>query len=308
MTYKNFPVYIGHGNRSFTSQFGYHKSHMIYAERANVNYSTASVPNRKLGQPINRDREFAYTADLGCSISFDFLLYPNPREWAGNTVYSFLSDSNEFDQDNAYVRGNNSGSNFFPIKIGGNFYNKCFLTSYNIEISALNAVRCSANFSCYDPPSQKAVKADNFTPFESYSEYMSGNAVVDGASCQISGLYDDFMDSEIIPKVSYSKSYNITPVYNLGNTKPNNFLVDSIEAQMVVESTGLNNLFAYDGIKLQNDIGVNILNHDGERILPEYDGGFDIVVGSGAKVNVEDYGIQGGDVVSSRATIQEILL
>ena len=308
MTYKNFPVYIGHGNRSFTSQFGYHKSHMIYAERANVNYSTASVPNRKLGQPINRDREFAYTADLGCSISFDFLLYPNPRERAGNTVYSFLSDSNEFDQDNAYVRGNNSGSNFFPIKIGGNFYNKCFLNSYNIEISSLNAVRCSANFTCYDYPSQEAVKADNFTPFESYSEYMSGNSVVDGSSCQISGLYDDFMDSEIIPKISYSKSYNTTPVYRLGETKPNNLLVDAIEAQMVVESTGLNNLFAYDGIKLQNDIGVNILNHDGERILPEYDGGFDIIVGSGARVNVEDYGIQGGDVVSSRATIQEILL
>ena len=307
MTYKNFPLYIGHGNRSFTSQFGYHKNQMIYADRVSVNYSTSSVPNRRLGQPIDRDREFAYTSDLDCSISFDFLFHSNMRDGFSDDVYAFLSDSNEFDQDNAYVRGNNSGANFFPIKIGGNFYNKCFLSSYSIEISTANAVKCSVNFNCYDPPSQKNVETDRFTPF-SYSENMSGNAVVDGSSCQISGLYDDFMDSSIIPRINYSKSYNVTPVYSLGNNKPNNFLVDSVEAQMVVESTGLNNLFAYDGIKLQNDIGVNILDNDGRRLLPEYDGGFDIVVGSGARVNVEDYGVKGGDVISSRATRQEILL
>ena len=308
MTYKDFPVYIGHGNRRFTSEWGYSKRHMIYADRVNVNFSTASVPNRRLSRSIDRGKQFSYTSDVSCDIAFDFLFYPNPRERAGNTVYAFLSDSDSFDQDNAYIRGSASGTNFFPIRVGSNLYNKCLLENYNIEITAASAVKCSVNFKCYDPPSEEAVKKDNFIPDGTYNDYMSGDAVVDGTSCEMSGFYGDFIDNSIVPKITYSKSYNRTPVYRLGDIKASDYLINSIEAQMVVESTGLSNIIGYNGIKLENDIGVNILNNNGERILPEYDGGFDILIKSGARVNSEDYNIQGGDVVSSRVTIQEVVL
>ena len=72
MTYKNFPVYVGHGNRDFTSDWGYHKSNMIYAQNVNVDFSTSSQANRRLGVGINKDEQFVYTNDMTCNLSFDF--------------------------------------------------------------------------------------------------------------------------------------------------------------------------------------------------------------------------------------------
>ena len=73
MTYKNVPVYIGHGNKVFTSDWGYHKDHMIYAQNVNVNFATASRPNRRLGEDINKDEQFVYTSDMTCDLDFSFI-------------------------------------------------------------------------------------------------------------------------------------------------------------------------------------------------------------------------------------------
>lgn len=308
MTYKNFPVYIGHANKKFTSQYGYHKDHMIYADRVNVSFNTASQPNRRLSQDISPDDQFLYTADLTCDIAFDFLLYPELREGRGDTIYAFLSDSNEFDQDESYVRGNNSGKNFFPMKIGRNFYNQCYLQSYTVDVSPFAPIKCSVNFRCYTPPETVSTEEDDSVPFNAYDEYMKSDDLVYGYNCEVSGVYDDVVYNDIIPRITYQKSYNNTPVYTLGNKKPTSYIMNSIESQMTVESTGLTKIFGFQGTKLENDIGVKLLNNSGERILPDYDGGFDIVMGSGARVNTQDYAVNGGDTISARATIQEVIL
>ena len=77
---------------------------------------------------------------------------------------------------------------------------------------------------------------------------------------------------------------------------------------MNIKLSGLSNFFNYSGSALNGDMGLKILNSDGERILPEYNGGFDFVVGSGARVNQQNYGVQGGDTIKTRATINESII
>ena len=308
MTYKNFPVYIGHANKKFTSQYGYHKDHMIYADRVNVSFNAGGAPNRRLGEDIDTDEQFRYSSDLTCDVSFDFLLYPGLNKGIGDTVYAFLNDSDDYNDDETYVRGNNSGLNYFPIKIGANFYNKCYIKDYSVEVSAFQPVKCRVNFKCFDPPANVDLKEDSRMAFSKYNDVMSGDAVINSYSCELSGLYNDIIYNDVIPRISYQKSYNVTPVYNLGSKKPSNFLINSIEAQTTFDCTGIANLFDNNGQKLENDILIKFKNEAGDGVLTRYQSGFNILIASGAKVNQQDYNVNGGDAVSARATIQEVIL
>lgn len=317
MTYTNFPVYIGDGNKKFSSNFGYVNDRMIYANSANVNYQTKFKADRKITENVNDGSAFVYDGDLTCSVDFSFYFYPYlSRVWNStigdyvtgvSNVYSFLMDNGDYGDDGLLL-GNATGRNYFPIKIGDNIYNKCFLDSYSIQVDAFQPVLCSAKFMCYEPLEQGSTEEDSSIAFDKYNDLMSGQKVVSASDCELSGLYGDVVSADVVPRVTYTRNYRRTPVYGMTDIKPVDYLMDAVECQMDIESTGLSNFFNYSGSALNGDMGLRILNSDGERILPEYNGGFDFVVGSGARVNQQNYGVQGGDTIKTRVTINESII
>jgi len=306
MTYKNFPVYIGYGNRTFSSNYGFYRNFMIFANSVNVSYSSASAPNRRIGSDIDRGNQYYYTNNLTCRISLDFTIYSKISQTnTPDSVYGFLVDKGTYENN---IVGNNTGKNYFPIRIGSNLYNKSYLDEYSVNVSAFSPIRITAGFTCYDPPENEALSSEQNTSFQDYSDLMNGMQIVTADTCELSGFYDQVVSASIVPTMTFAKRYSRTPVYTLGSSKPSSFLLDAVESNMVLNSTGLNNFSDYKGIKLQNNIGLTIKDINGEFILPSYDGGFNFGCHSGAKVNNYSYSIAGGDVVNSTATIQEVLI
>ena len=114
-------------------------------------------------------------------------------------------------------------------------------------------------------------------------------------------------NSNLINNLTYNKTFSRTPVYTLGSQYASDHLVDGVEVSMDVESTGLNSLIDFSGNKLTNFFGVAL--QDSSGIGLNYNGvDFDLLVNAGAHVVSESYSVQGGDTLSTRATIREIIL
>lgn len=306
MTYKDFPVYIGYGNTEFISDWGYYRKFMLFADSVSVTNSTSSTPNRRLGSDVDRDDQFSYTADSVSNISLSFNFYSKPQENVeGENVYGFLMDNSEYKGN---LIGNGTGSHFFPIRIGGNIYNKCYIQDYSISVAAFSPVKGTVNFRCFDPPQNEATQSDRGVNFEEYNDTMSGRSLITANTCDLVGVYNDVVSADIVPKISFSKRYSRTPIYTLGSVKPTDFLIDAVESQLQMESTGLSDFASYSGIKLEDTIALDIKDIDGNEILPNYFGGFELACHSGAKVNTYNYSVAGGDSIKTNATISEIII
>ena len=81
-------------------------------------------------------------------------------------------------------------------------------------------------------------------------------------------------------------------------------LLNSIETQTTISSTGLENLINFSGDTTTNDIGIALNTTKGESI--RYLTG--IVVSGGAEVHQESYSVAGGDTLETSATLSEIIL
>lgn len=306
MTYKDFPVYIGYGNTEFISDWGYYRKFMIFAESVSINHSSSSSPNRKIGSDLDRDNQYIYDRDSVCSISIDFNFYSKPIEnEKGEGVYGFLMDGSSYKGNTV---GNATGSNFFPIRVGGNTYNECYIQDYTITASAFSPVKGKVNFICYNPPENQGTRADKGVNYNDYNDSMSGRSLITANSCEMVGLYNNIVSADVVPNISFSKRYSRTPVYTLGSIKPTSFLVDAVESQMKIDSTGLSNFSNYSGIKLEDTISFDIKDLDGNEILPDYFGGFELAVHSGAKVNAYNYDVKGGDAVNTSISVDEIII
>lgn len=303
MTYTNFPLYVGDSNRVFTSDWGYHKEQMLFCETISINYSSAAKENRRLGSDVDKSNQYVFDNDLTCSLNVGFYLYPDIH--GDGIVYSFLMDGGDI-QDG--VIGNATGSNYFPLKIGGNVYNKCFLDSYSLEIVPFQPVRCAVSFKSYDPPKQTSIKSDEDVPFSAYNDVMSGDGMVYGNTCLLSGYYNDIVNGETVSRIRYQKNYNRKPSYGLGSSKPTDYFIDGVDAMMSIESTGLSSFIAQSGQHIDSDIGIKVQDLNGGRIIPSYDGGFDFVVASGSLMSSQSYSVKGGDGVASSADIKEVIL
>ena len=290
MTYKDFPIYIGYGNTDFISDWGYYRKFMLFADSVNVTNNSRATPKRTIGSNVDPDDQFHFPADSVCNIGFSFNFYSKPiNNEEGENVYSFLMEGSSYVGN---VIGNGTGTNYFPIRIGGNVYNRCYLSDYTVNVNAYEPVKCSVNFISYDPPENVSTKADRGVNFGDYNDSMEGRSVITANTCTLSGVYNNIVSADIVPTFSFSKKYARTPVYTLGSPRPTNFLLDAVESQMKIESTGINNLFDYSGIKLEEAIKLDIKDIDGQEIIPDYFGGFELVCNSGARVNSSSYSIR----------------
>jgi hypothetical protein len=113
--------------------------------------------------------------------------------------------------------------------------------------------------------------------------------------------------SDIINELSYTKTYSRTPIYTLGSQQATSQIVDGVEVDVNVQSTGLNQLIDFSGNKLSSDFGVGLRDVGGSGVTYS-SSNFDLIVNSGAHVVAEGYSVDGGGTLVTKATIKEVIL
>lgn len=255
--------------------------------RVSVNYPTQISQKRNLGANISEGDQFRFDGPSEAKLSIDFLL-DTDRPY---NSYEFLFDAT-----------NSSGQREFFIEVGGTEYYKCLMDDYSITVDPFGPVRGSVNFTSYNP-----ARGGNIEAFQAGSGTPS---IIHGHNCEVSGASGVVSDN-VVSNLSYRKTFGRTPVYQIGDVNASSFLIDSIEAEMKMTSTGLESLLAVSGNEVINDIVVDFEDSDGDGIFQDFlnpNELFKLTIPSGSRVVAQDFGVQGGDSVATNVTIKNVIL
>jgi len=262
------------------------------ATRISVQYPAKISAKRNLGENIKAADQFRFDGPSEAKLSMDFLLN------ADSTVnpYEFLFDSQ------VDGKSNNSGDRNFTITVGGLSYGSCFIDDYSIDIEPFTPVKGSVSFTSYQPARGVAITASSSSTAEL-------NKIIHGHDCSISGA-NEVVSANVVSRLNYKKSFRRTPVYKIGDTTGSSFLIDGIEAEMSISSTGLESLLAISGNEVVNDVVVDMESTDGSVITPNTytTDEFKINIPSGSRVSDQDFGVEGGGSVVANAKIQNVIL
>jgi len=275
MTYRNMAVVLD-------------GSEPILATKVGVDFSTKNQVKRQLGANIDAGDQLRFNGDVDCKIGLDFLV--STRDDGGNDFVNFLFDS-----------FHNTGQNSMILNVGGNIYNSCFIDSFSLTVRPFETVMGNATFSSYDPSDSVLTGANTLLDVHLYT-----NDVVYGHNCLLSGA-GNVVASDIINELSYTKTYSRTPIYTLGSQQATSQIVDGVEVDVNVQSTGLNQLIDFSGNKLSSDFGVGLRDVGGSGVTYS-SSNFDLIVNSGAHVVAEGYSVDGGGTLVTKATIKEVIL
>ena len=276
LSYSNLPVYVGGPNSSSVGE----ANRYVSAIDANVSFSASASAKRNLGESVNSTDQFKFQGPRTTNISFKFILDTSVE--ASN---SFLNDANQ--------------SAFFPIKIGTNFYKNSYLSNYSVSISPFQPVTVAANFISMNPPSGDAIKHDA-SPYGGGTIPFNPDGVIYGYTCSVTNM--DHVIGNVQSQINYTKEYTRTPVYTLGSTNAETMLLDGVESEMNITSTGLVNSIDYSGDKLGSDVSVGLQDIDGTAY--PYIG--TLTMSAGARVLTTNYSVNGGDTVVTTAEIRQI--
>ena len=234
----------------------------LLPDSVSVSYSTNSSVRRKLGGGVDG---FGFNAGLGVDISINFLLGQNGAD--------FLLDTN-----------NLTGALAYNVSVGNNTFSDCYLNSYDITVVPFQPVVVKADFTSYDPVELVPI-APTPNPLDNNDSFVYSHTGV---------LVGDI--PSLLTNATYNKRYSRTPVYTLGSIQPVRQLIDEVEAELTVESTGIDSLINYSGKKITADFGVTLsADHD-------------IIVASGSRILDQSYDMQGGGALSTTMRIREIIL
>lgn len=260
----------------------------VMGTRVSVDFSTQNEEKKQLAANINADDQLRFIGDVECKISIDFLLRSDGGNYAG---LDFLFDSYH-----------NTGASEMVLDVGNNQYSGCFIDSYNLTVKPFEPVVGSVSFTSFSPSATVLEGISSSTA----DGFMDTQDIIYGHDCTLQNA-GNVVSSNLINNLTYNKTFSRTPVYTLGSQYASDHLVDGVEVSMDVESTGLNSLIDFSGNKLTNFFGVALQDSSGMGL--NYNGvDFDLLVNAGAHVVSESYSVQGGDTLSTRATIREIIL
>ena len=275
MTYRNMAVVVDEASP-------------MMGTRVSVDFSTQNEEKKQLAANINADDQLRFVGDVECKISIDFLLRSDGGNYSG---FNFLLDNYH-----------NTGANGMLLDIGGNQYSGCFIDSYDLTVKPFEPVVGSVSFTSFSPSpggitGLVSANVDNV---------LDTQDIIYGHDCTLVNA-GNVVSSNLVNNLTYNKSFSRTPVYTLGSQYASSHLVDGVEVNMDVESTGLNSLIGFSGNKLTSNFGV-MLDDVSNAGLDYNSVDFDLLVNAGAHVVSESYSVQGGDTLSTRATIREIIL
>ena len=282
LSYSNFPVYIGEvgvGVSAPSEVNGY-----IPAIQASVNYNTNHSPKRKLGKTIASDDQFGFSSALTADISIDCVFHTGML-----SGLEFLTDANQ--------------DNFVVIQVGSGLYRKCYAKDVSINISPFAPVTLNANFVSLAPAIDQPISGDPH-PYTGSVVPLDSDAVAYGHTCFI----DDNASilNNVQSQISFKRSYARSPVYNIGSINASSMLLDGVEEELTVASTGLNSLINFSGEALSNSLTVNVCGIGGTAVMTQI---LDIIqFNAGSRVLTESYSNQGGETLTTSATIKQIKL
>ncbi len=288
LSYSNTPVYIGVPNTSnvntgFTGSVDY-----IPALRSDVTFTTSNNPKRNLGVNVVTSDQFTFGGALETNISIESLIQRDISEG-----FRYLSGTTEIQE--SYV----------PIRIGNNLYKKCYPTDVSIFIQPYIPVRIRANFLCLDPPIGTAVSGDSKVFSQTSGIPISGDDLVYGHTCTVGSPVGEVV-GDVQAQADFTRTYNRSPVYNLGSINASSMLLDGIEEEISVTATGLTELINLSGQVLGGTFGFSLQDADNlftNGALAEI-----IALPVGARVINQSYGIQGGETAQTSVTLKNIKL
>ena len=161
----------------------------------------------------------------------------------------------------------------------------------------------SAKFVSLDPPTGVQISGDT-NPYGGNEIPLSGDDLVYGHTVIINDSANIL--NNVQSNISFNRKYSRTPIYQLGSINADTMLLDGVEEELSVSSTGLESLIGLSGEKLVNNLvfylcGVGI--GTAQAVTPDL-----INFPAGARVLTESYNVAGGDTVSTQATIKQVKL
>ncbi len=281
----------------------------LYANSLSVSFDMASEVNRKAGS-VDVDQMYKQSEPLNCRLDVEYFISNNHYQASGfRDPYLFMRDD---------IRGGNgSGQNFFPITVGRNIYNKCFLENLTIDIKPFAPVVCRASFRSTSPPSGKFLEGVHAAQRDARTNnhLMNSDNFVYGHNCQLSGWITNLTDVHSVYQLNYSRNYGRKDVYCLGELVPKKSLVKTIESTMIVKSTGFKDIISSQGLRTSGDIAVIMKDCSGVRPQTNpisgslsYPVDESMTMISGSYVTSQRYSIAGGDALETEMIISQALL
>ena len=280
LRYSEFPVCIGVAGGTVPPE----TNQYVPTTRVDVSYNTTHSPKRKLGSTIASDDQFGFGGALTADISVDCIV-----QTGLTSGFAFLEDANQDD--------------FVTIKVGDNQFNKCYATDVSVNIEPFAPVSLSARFVSLDPPTGEQITGDT-NPYGGNEIPLTGDDLVYGHTVIVGDSAEILNDVQ--SNISFSRRYSRTPIYQLGSINADTMLLDGVEEEVSVSSTGVESLIGLSGDKLIAPLYVYLcgvgIGSDAAAI-PDL-----ITFCAGARVLSETYGVAGGDTVSTQATIKQVKL
>ena len=278
LRYSEFPVCIGVAGGTVPPE----TNQYVPTTRVDVSYNTTHSPKRKLGSTIASDDQFGFGGALTADISVDCIV-----QTGLSSGFNFLEDANQ--------------DNYVTIKIGSGQFNKCYATDVSVNIEPFAPVSLSAKFVSLDPPTGEQITGDT-NPYDGGDIPISSNDIVYGHTSWISDNANILNDVQ--SNISFSRTYSRTPIYQLGSINADTMLLDGVEEELSVSSTGLESLIGLSGDNLSNTLTINLCGVGTTHPVIQ-----DLInFPAGARVLTESYGVAGGDTVSTQATIKQVKL
>jgi len=268
LPYTNLPVYIG----------GSTPPYYVPATQVDVNYNTTHSPKRKLGSNIGTGDQFGFNGALTAEININSLVHEEME--AG---FGFSTTANQAAD--------------FQIHIGDNVFNKCYAMDLSVQISPFEPVRIQTKFVSLDPPTGERISGSS-------SDFLfTGDAIAYGKDCTVADSANVLNDVQY--DVTFNRRYARTPTFELGSINASQMLLDGIEEDLVISSTGLEQLIDFSGQLLNNSVNVQIQNVGVGITDPLVSL---ISFNKGSRVLNESYSIVEGETVKTSATIKQIKL
>lgn len=244
---------------------------MICANSIDVSFS-ADLERNTVNKAVDSSRFYKKKGDLQCSISFDYYL-DDIRTHASlkyDYPFNFMCDD--------FSISNYSGQNFFPIIIGGNIYNNCYLESVGYRMTPFKPLLFSAKFKCRKPPNEESIKkiyVDQTSPLSLNNRLTApqGQYVnrgdewfVTASSCELSGFNENNINTESISEISYNRNYTFNDTSCVGDSESKSAIIKNIDHELRIKGTGIDNFIGEEGLRISGRIGVIFKSQKGHRV------------------------------------------
>ena len=281
--YSEFPVYIGQVGIGTVPTDA---SSYLPATQASVSYNTSSSVRRKLGKNVDASDQFTFDNALSADISFSCLLQSGMV-----SGLDFLLDANQ--------------DNFVTMILGSGIYNKCYAKDVSLSVSPFEPVILQAIFVSLDPAVGGTITGDT-DAYGGGVPPLDTDLIVYGHTCSVNDNADVL--GQVQSQINFNRTYTRTPIYGLGSVNASSMLLDGVEEEISVSSTGLNTLINFSGEKLTTLLEVNLGIQGAVGIGTTSPTDDLIKFPAGARVLTQSYSAQGGETVQTTATIKQVKL